>query len=140
MTFNHCSTRIWDDDWAIFFGRKKEFVIDINNSVFTKQFASTPHLAKSKKLAKPFEMYLTRTTKTILHSGDEHSSSHTTEASGMELSIAGEDGNLIDVIFFRTQDARKDFKQTLEKIEFVTGTKLVNHRDERMTIRVREPG
>ena len=43
----------------IFFGRKKEFVIDINNSVFTKQFASTPHLAKSKRLAKPFEMYLT---------------------------------------------------------------------------------
>jgi len=108
----------------VFFGRKKEFVIDVNNSVFTKQFASTPHLAKSKKLAKPFEMYLTRTTKTILHPGDEHTSSHTTEASGMELSISGEDGNLIDVIFFITKDARKDFKQTLEKIEFVTGMKI----------------
>ena len=44
----------------------------------------------------------------------------------MELSIAGEDGNLIDVIFFRTQDARKDFKQTLEKLEFVTAQQLVN--------------
>ncbi len=109
----------------IFFGRKKEFVIDINNSVFTKQFASTPHLAKSKRLAKPFEMYLTHTTKTIHHSGGPDSSiGHTTEASGMELSIAGEDGNLIDVIFFRTQDARKDFKQTLEKLEFVSGTTI----------------
>ena len=103
----------------IFFGRKKEFVIDINNSVFTKQFASTPHLAKSKRLAKPFEMYLTHTTKTIHHSGGPDSSiGHTTEASGMEL------GNLIDVIFFRTQDARKDFKQTLEKLEFVSGTTI----------------
>ena len=106
----------------IFFGRKKECVIDINNSVFTKQFASTPHLGKSKRLAKPFEMYLIHTTKEIFHAGDEHTSSHTTETSGMELSIAGEDGNLIDVIFFITQNARKDFKQTLEKIEFVTGT------------------
>ena len=67
-------------------------------------------------------MYLTHTTKTIHHAGDETSGSYTTEASGMELSIAGEDGDLIDVIFFRTQDARKDFKQTLEKIEFVFGT------------------
>ena len=109
----------------IFFGRKKEFVIDINNSVFTKQFASNPHLAKSKRLAKPFEMYLTHTTKTIHHSdGPDSHFSTTTEVSGMELSIAGEDGNLIDVIFFRTQDARKDFKQTLEKIEFVTGTTI----------------
>lgn len=108
----------------IFFVRKKEFVIDINNSVFTKQFASTPHLAKSKRLAKPFEMYLTHTTKTIHHAGDETSGSYTTEASGMELSIAGEDGDLIDVIFFITKDARKDFKQTLEKIEFVTGTTI----------------
>ena len=109
----------------IFFGRKKEFVIDINNSVFTKQFASTPHLAKSKRLAKPFEMYLTHTTKTIHHSdGPDSHFSTTTEVSGMELSIAGEDGNLIDVIFFRTQDARKDFKQTLEKLEFVTGTTI----------------
>ena len=88
-------------------------MIDFNNSVFTKQFASTPHLAKSKKLAKPFEMYLIHTTKEIHHSGDETSGSYTTEASGMELSITGEDGDLIDVIFFRTQDARKDFKHFL---------------------------
>lgn len=114
----------------VFFGREKEFVIDVNNSVFTKQFASTPHLGKSKKLAKPFEMYLTRTTKTIHHPGDENSSSYTTEARGMELSISGEDGDLIDVIFFRTQDARKDFKQTLEKIEFVTGTKIAKPGDQ----------
>ncbi|MGB0266140.1 MAG: hypothetical protein ACPGAN_07650 [Candidatus Poseidoniaceae archaeon] len=108
---------------SIFFFRKKEFVIDISNSVFTKQFASTPHLAKSKRLAKPFEMYLVHTTKEI-HSSSEHGISHTKYASGMELSITGEDGNLIDVIFFRTQDARKDFKQTLEKIEFVSGTTI----------------
>ena len=112
----------------IFFGRKKEFVIDINNSVFTKQFASIPHLGRSKKLAKPFEMYLVHTTKEI-HSSNEDGTSHTSYASGMELSIAGEDGNLIDVIFFRTQDARKDFKQTLEKIEFVTGTTLGSSKD-----------
>lgn len=116
----------------IFLGRKKEFVIDINNSVFTKQFASTPHLAKSKRLAKPFEMYLAHTTKTIHHVGDENSSSYTTEASGMELSISGEDGNLIGVIFFRTQDARKDFKQTLEKIQFVSGTTFGKPGDQKM--------
>jgi len=115
----------------IFFGRKKESVLDINNSVFTKQFASTPHLAKSKKLAKPFEMYITHTTKEIHHSGDEYTSAYTTETSGMELSIAGEDGNLIDLIFFITDDARKDFKQTLEKIEFVTGMTIGNPGDQK---------
>ena len=62
----------------IFFGRKKEFVIDINNSVFTKQFASTPHLAKSKRLAKPFEMYLIHTTKEIHHLVMRRHFSHTT--------------------------------------------------------------
>ena len=114
----------------IFFSRKKEFVIDINNSVFTKQFVSTPHLAKSKRLAKPFEMYLVHTTKEI-HSSSEDGISHTKYASGMELSVSGEDGNLIDVIFFRTQDARKDFKQTLEKIEFVTGTTIAKPGDQK---------
>ena len=89
--------------------------------MFTKQFASTPHLAKSKRLAKPFEMCLTHTTKTIHHSGDERAV-HTPLKQVVELGITGEDGDLIDVIFFRTQDARKDFKQTLEKIEFVSGT------------------
>lgn len=112
----------------IFHVRKKECIIDINNSVFTKQFASIPHLGRSKRLAKPFEMYLVHTTKEI-HSSNEDGTSHTSYASGMELSIAGEDGNLIDVIFFRTQDARKDFKQTLEKIEFVTGTTLGSSKD-----------
>ena len=104
----------------IFFGRKKECIIDINNSVFTRQFASTPHLAKSKPLAKPFEMLFTHTTKEIHHS-DDNGGSQTFEAKGMELSISAADGNLIDVIFFITQNAREDFKQTLEKIEFVTG-------------------
>jgi hypothetical protein len=35
------------------------------------------------------------------------------------------------VIFFRTQDAKKDFKQTLEKIEFVTGTTIAKPGDQK---------
>tara|TARA_B100001758_G_scaffold194995_1_gene172575 strand:+ start:1272 stop:2381 length:1110 start_codon:yes stop_codon:yes gene_type:complete len=114
----------------IFFGRKKRYVIDTNNSIFTTEFVSFPHLPKMKKLAKPFEMYLTNTTKEIHHS-NEDGGSRTSYHNGMELSIADENGDLIDVIFFLSDNAKKEFKQTLEKIEFVTETTFGNSSDEK---------
>jgi len=113
----------------IFFGRKVEYIIDIKNSVFSKQFVSYPHLAKRKKLAEPFEMYLISTTKEIIHTHQD-GGSHTSYASGMEFSIAGDDGDLINVIFFRSGDTKRQFKQTLEKIEFVTGKTFENSSNE----------